>query len=120
MTCNLDSCTNRLGVPPNAEVELAAGAVSSRCRERDERHMEHMRERVMMMMMMMMVMQLMTIVSILPTHARMRLGYVKTKKRFQTATRSANAGIVTIDSRRRGRQVRQGDTSMQTLVAIWQ
>jgi len=75
--CNLDSCTNRLGVPSNAEVELAASAVSGWRRECDDRHVEHMRERVMMMMMMMMVMQLMTIVSILPTHAEMRFGYVK-------------------------------------------
>lgn len=119
-TCLESSRTNRLGVPSNAEVELATGAIGGRRRERDGGHVEDMRERVMMMIMMMilrMIMQLMTVIPVWP--AGMRLGYVKTQKRPQAATRSAD--VVAVDGRGGARQVRQGGTSMQrTLIAVRQ
>lgn len=99
----LDSRTNRLGVPSNAEVEFTACAIGGRCRECDEGHMEHMREHVIVMIMLGM-MQLMTEISILPTRAEMRLGYMKTQKRLQAATRTADASVVVVDGC--GRQVR--------------
>jgi len=81
--------TNRLRVPSDGEVKLATDTIGWRC-EGDGGYMnvgEHV-----MMMMMMIVQVMMVVLGVMPD--RGMFGYVKAKKRLQSATRSTNGNVV--------------------------
>lgn len=98
--------TNRLGMPPYGEVELATGTVGGRRREGDGGYV-NVREHVLVVMMMVMMMIIVIVLLLL------LLRHVKTKKRqLQSASRFADADVVA----RGGRQVRQGGAPAQVVV----
>lgn len=109
--------TNRLRVPSDGEVKLATNTIGGwRC-EGDGGYV-NVREHMMMMVVVMIVQVMMVVLIVMPGHG-MRFGYVKTKKRPQSATRSTNGNIVA-DGSGGGRQIRQCGASLQIVVAVRQ
>lgn len=103
-------------MPSYGEVELAAGAVGGRRRERDGGYV-NVRE-YMVMVMVMIVMMMTTGLVAVPVGRLLR--HVKTQKLPQPASPGLASGGVVADGGGGGRQVREGRTAAQIAASVRQ